>query len=113
MGTLRRVFDEVYSTALRRGGAASRGERAATAAIATVVGLKATTVEGQNRVSFAEGFAVSELRDESVGGQRGVRFAASLLLAAETIGKGGKFVEAALKAPYVHVGKTLPAAREF
>jgi len=31
----------------------------------------------------------------------------------ETIGKGGKFVEAALKALYVHVGKTLPAAREF
>ena len=31
----------------------------------------------------------------------------------ETLGKGGKFVEAALKALYVHVGKTLPAAREF
>ncbi len=35
-------------------------------------------------MSFAEGFAVSELRDESVGGQRGVRFAASLLLAVNT-----------------------------
>ncbi len=31
----------------------------------------------------------------------------------EAIGKGGKFVEAALKAAYVHAGKTLPAAREF
>jgi hypothetical protein len=31
----------------------------------------------------------------------------------EAIGKGGKFVEAALKAVYVHAGKTLPAAREF
>lgn len=31
----------------------------------------------------------------------------------EAIAKGGKFVEAALKALYVHVGKTLPAAREF
>jgi len=31
----------------------------------------------------------------------------------ETIAKGGKFVEAALKALYVHAGKTLPAAREF
>jgi hypothetical protein len=31
----------------------------------------------------------------------------------EAIGKGGKFVEAALKALYVHAGKTLPAARDF
>jgi hypothetical protein len=31
----------------------------------------------------------------------------------ETIGKGGKFVEAALKALYVHAGKTLPPTREF
>lgn len=31
----------------------------------------------------------------------------------EAIGKGGKFIEAALKALYVHAGKTLPAAREF
>lgn len=31
----------------------------------------------------------------------------------ETIGKGGKFVEAALKAVYVHAGKTLPPVREF
>jgi hypothetical protein len=32
----------------------------------------------------------------------------------ETIGKAGKFVEAALKALYIHVGKTLPAnSREF
>ena len=31
----------------------------------------------------------------------------------EAIGKGGKFVEAALKALYIHVGKTLPAAREL
>jgi hypothetical protein len=31
----------------------------------------------------------------------------------ESIGKGGKFVEAALKALYVHVGKTLPPARKF
>jgi hypothetical protein len=31
----------------------------------------------------------------------------------EAIAKGGKFVEAALKAVYVHAGKTLPAAREF
>lgn len=31
----------------------------------------------------------------------------------EAIGKGGKFVEAALKALYLHAGKTLPAAREF
>jgi len=31
----------------------------------------------------------------------------------EAIGKGGKFAEAALKALYVHAGKTLPAARDF
>lgn len=31
----------------------------------------------------------------------------------ESIGKGAKFIEAALKALYVHAGKTLPAAREF
>lgn len=31
----------------------------------------------------------------------------------QAIGKGGKFVEAALKALYVHVGKTLPALRQF
>src|SRR5437773_10721214 len=31
----------------------------------------------------------------------------------EAIGKGGKFVEAALKALYVHAGKTLPRARLF
>jgi len=31
----------------------------------------------------------------------------------EAIGKGGKFVEAALKALYVHAGKTLPPARQF
>lgn len=31
----------------------------------------------------------------------------------EAIGKGGKFVEAALKALYVHAGKTLPPARKF
>src|SRR5687768_17128410 len=31
----------------------------------------------------------------------------------EAIGKGGKFIEAALKALYVHAGKTLPGAREF
>src|SRR2546427_6333082 len=31
----------------------------------------------------------------------------------EAIGKGGKFVEAALKALYVHVGKALPPARKF
>lgn len=53
----------------------------ATAAIAGVVGLDATKVEGQNRVSFRDGFALSELRDESLGGQRGARFASSLLVA--------------------------------
>jgi len=31
----------------------------------------------------------------------------------EAIGKGGKFVEASLKALYVHAGKTLPPARHF
>jgi hypothetical protein len=31
----------------------------------------------------------------------------------EAIGKGGKFVEAVLKALYLHAGKTLPAARDF
>src|SRR6266446_6440042 len=31
----------------------------------------------------------------------------------EAIGKGGKFVEAALKALHVHAGKTLPPARQF
>lgn len=31
----------------------------------------------------------------------------------EAIGKCGKFVEAALKALYVHAGKTLPPARQF
>lgn len=31
----------------------------------------------------------------------------------EAIGKSGKFVEAVLKALYVHAGKALPAAREF
>lgn len=31
----------------------------------------------------------------------------------ETIGKAGKFIEAALKALSVHVGKTLPPTREF
>jgi len=31
----------------------------------------------------------------------------------EAIAKGGKFIEAALKAVYVHAGKTLPPAREF
>src|SRR5690348_12500852 len=31
----------------------------------------------------------------------------------EAISKGGKFIEAVLKALYVHVGKTLPPARQF
>src|ERR1700716_4125688 len=31
----------------------------------------------------------------------------------EAIGKGGKFVEAALKALYIHAGKALPPARQF
>ena len=31
----------------------------------------------------------------------------------EAIGKGGKFVEAALKALYIHAGKALPTARQF
>lgn len=31
----------------------------------------------------------------------------------EAIAKGGKFIEAALKALYVHAGKTLPPARQF
>src|SRR5216684_2247132 len=31
----------------------------------------------------------------------------------EAIGKGGKFVEAALKALHVYAGKTLPPARQF
>lgn len=52
--------------------------------MASVSGLESTEVEGSRRVSFPQGFALSDLRDESVGGQRGVRFAATLLLAVNT-----------------------------
>jgi hypothetical protein len=53
----------------------------ATAAIAAVAGLETTKVEGVDRISFSHGFAVSDTRDESVGGQRGVKFATVLQLA--------------------------------
>jgi len=53
----------------------------ATAAIAAIAGLQETKVEGVERISFSHGFAVSDIRDESVSGQRGVKLGTVLQLA--------------------------------